>query len=119
MANDYRDAWRLLASAEKKSVPRAVYVGCERRHPIPGHLARIRAVGVRRRMFLVPGLSGRHGGYAVTLQATIGGLPGGTTVTTQFVVRLITDHASYSWVLHQPRFDAYRHGRCLHAALPT
>jgi hypothetical protein len=119
MANDYRDAWRLLASAEKKSVPRAVYVGCERRQPIRGRLMRVRAVDVRRRMFPVPGLSGRHGGYAVTLQATIGGLTGGTTVTTQFVVRVIADHGRYSWVLHQPRFNAYRLGRCLHATLPT
>jgi hypothetical protein len=113
VANRYADTWQLLARAEKKSVPVGVYVACERRSSIPGYLAAIRATRVQHVEFAVPGIAKRHPGYAVTLLTTISGLAGGASVTTRLVFRVIAEGSGYRWVLHQDRFNAYRHRHCL------
>jgi hypothetical protein len=113
VANDYGGAWRMLVGVEQASVPRALYIACEQRAPIPGHLARARVTGLQRTGVAVPGLSRRVPGYEVTVQTTIL-IPKGQLVTTEMTVPIVVDSGRLAWILRPERFDAYRHGRCLH-----
>lgn len=116
VANRYAEAWQLLASAQQRSVPVGTYVACERRSPVPGHLADIHATRVRHVILAVPGLIGDERGYAVTVRTTISGLAGGQSVTTQLIFTVIGEPSGYRWILHQDRFNAYRHGHCLQSS---
>lgn len=118
VANDYADAWQVLPDIEKASVPRALYVACEQQAPISGHLARLRVVRLQPTGVSVPGLPRAVPGYAVTVQTTIT-VPQGESVTTQMVVPVVVDAGRLAWILRPERFDAYRHGHCLHQPPPA
>jgi hypothetical protein len=118
VANNYGGAWRMLDGVEQASVPRALYVACEQRAPIPGHLARARVTGLHQTGVAVPGLPRRVPGYAVTVQTTIA-IPKGQSVTTQMIVPIVVDSGRLAWILRPERFDAYRRGHCLHQPPPA
>lgn len=103
----------MLVGVEQASVPRALYVACEQRAPIPGHLTRARVTGVHQTGVAVPGLSRRVPGYAVTVRTTIA-IAKGQLVTTEMTVPVVVDAGQLAWILRPERFDAYRHGHCLH-----
>jgi len=117
-ANRYADAWQLLVAVEKRTVPIGLYVACEERAPIPGHLVSVRVVSIRRAGIAVPGLDRRRPGYAVTVETTIAGIAQ-SAVTTQFVFQLVSDAGRLGWTLHPDRFHAYRQGHCLQAVPPA
>jgi hypothetical protein len=118
VANDYVDAWGMLVGVERATVPRALYVACERRSPVPGHLAGARVTRLRPASLAVPGRSRRAPGFDVTVQTVIA-VPGGDSVTTQMTIPVIPDAGRFAWVLRAERFDAYRQGHCLGQAPPA
>lgn len=118
VANRYGEAWALMNGAQRQDVPRALYVDCERREPIPGHLAAVRALGVQRTAVRVPGSAASRPGYAVSVQTTIGGLSGGESVTSELTFYVVTDTGRFSWVLRADRFNAYRAGHCSTGSTP-
>jgi hypothetical protein len=118
VANNYADAWQALPAIEKASVPRALYVNCEQRAPIPGRLARVRVIRLQRTGVSVPGLPRTVLGYSVTVQTTIA-IRNGELVTTQMVVPVVIDAGRLAWILRPERFAAYRHGHCLHQPPPA
>lgn len=118
-ANRYADAWQLLVAVEKRAVPLGLYVACEERSPIPGHLVRDRVTSIRRVRIAVPGLQRRRLGYYVTVETTIAGLAHNDSVTTQFVFQLVSEAGQLGWTLHPDRFHAYRQGHCLQTPPPA
>jgi hypothetical protein len=118
-ANRYAAAWQLLPEVEKRAIPVGLYVSCERRSPVPGHLAGERVLDVRQISLAVPGRSRPMPGFAVTVQTTIAGLPRNASVTSRFDFQVVADSGRLAWVLHPDRFDAYRDGHCLHSAPPA
>lgn len=118
IANDYADAWGMLVDVERASVPRGLYVACERQSPIPGRLARARVTGLRVTSLSVPGRPGPASGYAVTVETTIA-VRGGDVVTTQMTIPIVLEAGRFAWILHADRYDAYRHGHCVGQAPPA
>jgi hypothetical protein len=118
VANDYADAWRTLVRTEKASIPRALYVACERQTPIPGHLSRVRVMHLQQTSLAVPGRSRPALGYTVTVRTTIA-VPGGDSITTQMTIPVVPDAGGYAWILRAERFAAYRRGHCFQQAPPA
>src|SRR5437588_11073631 len=95
-ANRYADAWQLLVAVEKRTVPIGLYVACEERAPIPGHLVSVRVVSIRRAGSAVPGLDRRRPGYAVTAEATTAGIAQ-RAVATQFGRQVASGARRLGW----------------------
>lgn len=108
----------MLAGIEQESVPRGLYVACEKQTPIPGRLADEHIVRMQRQGMTVPGFSRRRSGYAVTIEATIA-ITRSESVTIRMIIPVVTDARGLAWILHADRFDAYRRGHCLQQRPPA
>lgn len=115
--NRYGAAWRSLHPAHQRIAPRAFYIGCEERSPIPGHLASVHVL----RVYDAPAPLG--GGRfvsstAVVVRITIaaGGASSIPPVVVDDTVHAVPVDGRWRWVLPAWRLEEYRTGRCPGAA---
>ncbi len=108
--NRYEQAWQLLHPLHQREAPRAEYVGCELREPIPGHLESVRVLRVfDEPVVLARGTTAQS--EAVVVRVAIGGGPGGSIVI-EDTVHAVPVHGGWRWILPAQRAAAYSAGRC-------
>lgn len=114
-ANDYAAAWSRLDPTQQRLVPRDSYVRCESTSPIPGRLARIEVVRVRREQVVVPGsrLPARASVVAtfrVDIEST---RPGEAPVAVRVTAHALQRDGEWTWMLPAKRLALHLSGRCV------
>ncbi len=111
--NRYADAWTSLYPAHQQVAPRAIYVGCERRSPIPGHLASVHVL----RVYDAPAALG--GGRFVHSEAVVmrieisaGEAVAMPPVVVKHTLHAVPVHGRWRWILPAWRLEEYRAGHC-------
>ena len=111
--NRYADAWTSLYPAHQQVAPRKVYVGCELRSPIPGHLASVHVL----RIYDTPAALG-GGRFApskavvMRIEISAGEALAAPPVVVNNTVHAVPVHGRWRWILPAWRLEEYRAGHC-------
>jgi hypothetical protein len=112
-ANRYAEAWQTLHPLDRAVAPLDAYVRCEALSPIPGRLASLRVLDVRRELVRIAPRAARQPSVAVRFRLTIAGaaVPAGVVVTP--TVHAVAVDGGWAWILPLRRFELYRTNGCL------
>ena len=112
-ANDYAAAWSRLDPMQQVLVTRDAYVRCESATPIPGRLARIDVLRVRREQIVVPG-AGRPARPSIvaTFRVAIARRSGEAPVVVRVTAHALYEEGRWTWMLPRERLALDRSGRC-------
>lgn len=108
-ANRYDEAWASLSPNDKALAPRSVYVACESRSPIPGHLTSLHVLGVGHDRI----------GVAVTFALRIAGGASLPTVRVVLTAHAVRAGHRWAWVFPPARRAVYRNGCGLPGSPPA
>jgi hypothetical protein len=110
---DWAEAWRSLYPAHRQWAPRATFVRCERRTPMPAELRSIRVVAVRRADVRVAGLRHPLPGVAVTVRVALGWYSPRDPITFSHTFHLVPVSGRWTWILSPERYRLYHDHGCL------
>lgn len=110
--NDYDGVWPSLHPAQQRVATRTVYVNCEARTPIPGHLDWIRLVRSKDEQINVPGDRGIVPSKAVTFKLKLSEPVLDESVIVTQTVHAVAVEGRWRWILSPTRFGIYRSRSC-------
>lgn len=105
-------AWETLHPLHQETVPRALYVRCERSAGFGGKLTNLDVLEVKQEDATIPGVFGPKPSTAVTVGVTVAPDGGGAAERFTITAHLFEADGELAWVIGPVDYASYQAGRC-------